>query len=151
MNLEQYLDVLDEMLDEAWAIPLSGGKVALEADKVREILEEIRLHTPNEIRQAKAIVADRSAIVNTARNEAEHIIRTAEERAAAMVAQDEIHKQAVTRAGEIMEQAQTKSREMRRAATDYAETVLKNAEESVAASLNEIKQARTALRIPKKS
>ncbi len=151
MNLEQYLDALDEMLDEAWSIPLSGGKVALEAEKVRHILEEIRLHTPGEIRQAKAIVADRSSIVNTARNEAEHIIRTAEERAAAMVQQDEIHKQAVARAGEIMEQAQTKSREMRRAATDYAETVLKNTEEAVAASLNEVKQARTALRIPKKS
>lgn len=151
MNLEEYLDKLAEMVDEGWSIPLSGGKVAVDGDKVREILEQIHEHMPSEIRQAKAIVADRNSIVSTARNEAEHIIRSAEERAAAMVTQDEIHKQAVARAAEIMEQAQTKSREMRRAATDYAETVLKNAEDSVSASLSEIKQARTALRIPKKS
>ena len=150
MNIEEYLDTLDSLLDDSWSIPLSGGKIAVDQAKAREIIEDIRLHMPNEIRQAKAIVADRSSIITTAKNEAEHIIHTAEERAAAMIAQEEIHKQAVAHANEIMNQAQEKSREMRRAATEFAETVLKNSEESVAASLNEIKQARTALRIPKK-
>lgn len=150
MNMEEYLDMLGDMVDEGWSIPLSGGKVAVDADKVREIIEDIRLHMPTEIKQAKLIVADRSDIISKAKAEAEHIIHSAEERARAMVAQDEIHRQAVQRASEIMEQAQTKSREMRRAATDFAETVLKNTEETLSGSLSEVKQARTALRIPKK-
>ncbi len=150
MNMEDYLDVLGDMIDQGWSIPLSGGKVAVDSAKVKELLEDIRLHMPTEIRQAKLIVADRSDIIAKAKAEAEHIIHTAEERARAMVAQDEIHRQATLRASEIMEQAQTKSREMRRAATDFAETVLKNTEECLSGSLNEVKQARTALRIPKK-
>lgn len=150
MNLEDYLDNLGEMVDEGWSIPLSGGKVAVDADKVREIIEDIRLHMPSEIRQAKLIVADRGDIISKAKAEAEHIIHSAEERARAMVAQEEIHRQAVARASEVMEQAQTKAREMRRAATDFAETVLKNTEDALSVSLNEVKQARTALRIPKK-
>lgn len=150
MNMEEYLDKLGDMVDEGWSIPLSGGKVAVDADKVREIIEDIRLNMPTEIRQAKLIVADRSDIIAKAKAEAEYIIHSAEERARAMVAQDEVHRQAVQRAGEIMEQAQTKSREMRRAATDFAETVLKNTEETLSSSLSEVKQARTALRIPKK-
>lgn len=150
MNTEEYLDTLGDLIDEGWSIPLSGGRVAVDADKVRELIEDIRLHLPTEIRQAKLIVADRSDIISKAKAEAEHIIHSAEDRARAMVAQDEIHRQAVQRASEILEQAQTKSREMRRAATDFAETVLKNAEESLTVSLSEVKQARTALRIPKK-
>ena len=149
MNIDEYLDTLGDLIDEGWSIPLSGGKVAVEAEKVREIIEDIRLNMPNEIRQAKAIVADRSDIIAKAKAEAEHIISSAEERAKAMIAQDEIHRQATARAAEIIESAQTKSREMRRAATDFAETVLKNSEETLAGSLSEVKQARTALRIPK--
>jgi len=149
MNIEEYLDSLDSLFDESWSVPLSGGKVVVDTAKAREIIEDIRLHMPNEIRQAKAIVADRASIITTAKNEADHIIHTAEERAAAMIKQEEIYKQATARATEISEQAQTKSREMRRAATEFAETVLKNSEEAVAAALNEIKQARTALRVPK--
>ena len=64
----------------------------LDADEVKQILGEIRDSLPNEIRQAKAIVADRSQIISDAKREAETIVRVAEERAKAMVNQNEIVK-----------------------------------------------------------
>ena len=79
MNIEEILEQLDDMLDTAWAMPLSGGKVVVDGDRVRDLLDAIRANLPSEIRQARAIVNDRADIVDTAKKEAESIIRNAEE------------------------------------------------------------------------
>lgn len=71
---------------------------------------------PSEIRQARAIVADRTDIVATAKREAEGIIRTAEERARSMVSHEEVVRQAQAKAKEILSQSQQKAREMRKGA-----------------------------------
>ena len=92
---------MDEMLDRAWNLPLTGGRCVVDAEKVRDLIDDIRLNMPAEIKQAKQIVADRSDIINVAKTEAETIVRKAEDRAKALVEQEEITKQAQTRAVEI--------------------------------------------------
>lgn len=113
MNIEEILDMLDELLDRAWNLPLSGGRCVIDAEKVREMVDDIRLNLPDEIKQAKAIVKDRTEILSSAKSEAEAIVRKAEERARVMIAQDEVMKQAQAKATEIVTQAQTKSKEIR--------------------------------------
>ena len=54
MNVSSLLDELDEMIDSAWNMPLSGGKALVDAERVREIVDKIRSSLPQEIRQAKA-------------------------------------------------------------------------------------------------
>ena len=56
MNIEEILDVLDEVLDRAWNLPLTGGRCVVDADKVRDMIDEVRLNLAGEIKQAKAIV-----------------------------------------------------------------------------------------------
>ena len=90
MNVEELLDELYDMVEKAWNFPLSRGRAMLDGEEVKDILEEIREAMPQEIRQAKAIVADRTQIISDAKREAETIVRVAEERARAMVNQDEI-------------------------------------------------------------
>lgn len=97
MNIEDILDLLDDMIDRAWSLPLTGGRCVVDAEKVRELLDDMRLNLPTEIKQAKAIVADRTEIVTVAKREAETIVRRAEERAKALVAQEEITRQAQAR------------------------------------------------------
>lgn len=97
MNVSSLLDELDEMIDSAWNMPLSGGKALVDAERVREIVDKIRSSLPQEIRQAKAIVSDRSQIIADAKREAETVVRVAEERARVMVNQDEIVRQAQAR------------------------------------------------------
>ncbi|HPV99955.1 MAG TPA: ATPase, partial [Oscillospiraceae bacterium] len=82
MSIEETLDQLDELIDRSWSLPLTGGRCVVDADKVRELLDEIRLNMPTEIRQAQSIVADRTEIVNAAKRESEAIIARAEKRAA---------------------------------------------------------------------
>ena len=146
MSIEEILDQLDELIDRAWSLPLTGGRCVVDADKVRELLDDVRLNMPTEIRQAQSIVADRTEIVNTAKKEAEAIIARAEKRAAALVEEEEIVRQSRSKAAEIAQQAQQQSREMRQSAKEFVDNILKNTEESLSASMNEVKNTRAAFR-----
>lgn len=60
MNIDEILNMIDDMLEEAWSLPFSGGRCVVDAQKVKECVEDIRLNLPGEIKQAKMIVADRN-------------------------------------------------------------------------------------------
>ena len=146
MNVDELLDLLDETLEESTNLPFTGGKRMVDVDKVRDIIDDIRLNMPAEIKQAKAIVNDRAEIVAGARREAEGIIKKAEDRARIMVDQQEIVRQAQQKAAELLSAAQQQSREMRTTITDYCENMLRQTEESLARSAAEVKNVRGALR-----
>ena len=144
MNMEELLDQLDELLDKGMRFP--GGRTVVELEKVRALIDDMRLNMPQEVKQARGIVADRVEIINNAKRDAEETVRNAEERAKAMVAQEEITKLAQQRANEIVAQAQTKSREMRKAAQDVVDDLMARSDEQLSANLAEIKKTRAALR-----
>ena len=144
MTIDELLEQLDEILDSGIKIP--GKKTLVDIDKLRAVVDEIRLNIPAEIKQAKGIVADRSDIINNAKREADGIIRNAEERAKAMTAQEEIVKRSQAMAAEIIANAQTKSREMRKAAQDFVDDIMRRADEGLTANLGEVRKTRAALK-----
>ena len=146
MNIEEILDMLDELLDKSWSLPLSGGRSVVDDEKVRELLDDIRLNLPSEIKQAKAIVADRADILATAKREADAVVRRAEDRARALIAQEEIIKQAQQKAAEILSQAQTKAKELRNASQDFSDDLLRQSEETLTKLLTEVRTTRQAMR-----
>ena len=146
MNIEDILDELDELLDKAWGLPLTGGKCVVDAEKVRDYIDDIRLNMPTEIKQAKAIVSDRAEIISIAKREAENILHKAEERARVLIAQEEITKQAQAKAAETLSQAQMRAREMRQAAQDFSDEILKEAEEVLIKAVNDVKTTRQTIR-----
>lgn len=144
MNMDDLMEQLDEVLDGGLKLP--GKRVIVDVEKVRAIIDDMRMTMPTEVKQAKGIVADRADIINNAKREADSIIRVAEERAKALVAQEEITKLAQAKAGEVLAAAQKKSREMRKAAQDFVDDLMQRSDEQLTANLNEIKKTRAALR-----
>lgn len=144
MTLDELLEQFDEVLDSGIKIP--GKKTLVDVEKLRAIVDDIRLNIPSEIKQARGIVADRADIITTAKREADGIIRNAEEKAQAMVAQEEIVKMAQEKAAEIISNAQGKSKEMRRAAQDFVDDIMRRADEGLTANLGEIRKTRAALK-----
>ena len=130
------------MVEKAWSLPLSHGRAVLDGDEVKKILDEIKQALPQEIRQAKAIVADRSQIISDARQEAETIVRLAEERKKAMINQHEIVKQAQQKSNDMISQTQAKIREMRKASNDYIDDLMKRTDDALAANLAELRKTR---------
>lgn len=144
MNIDELLEMLDEIIDSGVKIP--GKKTLIDADKLREVVDDIRLNLPTEIKQAKGIVADRAEIITDAKREADNMIRAAEERAKAMVAQEEITQLAQAKAGEIISNAQVKSREMRKAAQDFVDDLMARADKELTANLVEVRKTRASLK-----
>lgn len=144
MNMDELLDQLDETLEGGMKIP--GKKVIVNAETVRAIIDDLRMTMPNEIKQAKAIVNDRSDIITNAKREADTIIRAAEERAKSMTAQEEITKLAQAKASEIISTAQAKSKEMRKAAQDFVDDIMRRADEGLTENLAEVRKTRASLK-----
>lgn len=148
MKIDELLDKLDDGVDKAWSLP--GGKCVMDAEKVRGIIDDLRLNLPKEIPQAKAIVSDRMEIIKNAKEEAAQIVRSAEERARAMVTQDEITRRAQEKAAALLDEAQQKAREIRKGAADFSESLLRQTEESMGAAVMELRKARQVLKTPPK-
>ena len=146
MNIEEILDMMDDMLDRAWSLPMTGGRCVIDAEKVREMIDDIRLNLPSEVKQAKGIVADRNEILTAAKREAETLVRRAEERARQLVSQEAVLKEAQGKATEVLSQTQMRSREMKQAAQEFSDKMLRETEESLAKALTDVKTTRQALR-----
>ncbi|MDR0222845.1 MAG: ATPase [Oscillospiraceae bacterium] len=146
MSIEEILEMMDETLDKAVAVPFSGKKSLIDVEKMHELVYEIRSNMPKEIEQARNLVGERKIIMNEARSEADAIIKKAEERAKSLVSHQEITRLAQSRAEEIMINAQQKSKELRHTTNDYVDNMLGKAEELLSRNLADIKKARMALK-----
>lgn len=69
MTLDELLEQFDEVLDSGIKIP--GKKTVVDIEKLRAVVDDIRLNIPAEIKQAKGIVADRADIITNAKREAD--------------------------------------------------------------------------------
>ena len=148
-SIDGIIAMMEEMLDGAWSIPLSGGRAAIDADRFHELLEDLKMHIPVEVAKAKEIVNDRKIILDEAKKEAEMVIRVAEERSKKMVDHDEIVKQAQVKANEILSNSQLQARELKKATSDYVGALLRSNEEHLAKTLNDLRSKRQAIKVNK--
>ena len=84
MNTDQLLNQIEDILDGG-AKTLRGGKIAVDAESVRNTIDEIRAGLPKEIAQAKIIVADRNNILAKAKQESVNVVTAAQEKSRALV------------------------------------------------------------------
>lgn len=151
MSVDDLIDELYNMIEKAWNFPLSRGRAVLDGEQVRQILDEMREMLPQEVHQARAIVADRSQILADAKREADTTVHVAQERAKSLVAQDAVTREAQQRASEIISQAQAKSREMRRATNEYVDDLMKRTDEELTQLLAEERKIRQSIKASQRS
>ena len=145
-GVDELLDMLFQMIDEAKGVLMSPDKCTIERDKALDLLDEIRAQFPMELAEAKKLLAARSEYISAAKREAELIRQQAEEQAKQMVAEDKLLAQARERGNQMLKQAEEQSRELRRAANEYCEDTLRRTEEAVAEAYDEIKKSRARFR-----
>ncbi len=145
MSIDEILNEMDEMLEDSINLPFSGGKRMVDVEKIRDLMDEIKRNLPDEVRQAKAIVQDRTDIINAAKKEADVLVHQAEARAAGLVSEAEIVKSSQAKAGEILATAQQQSREMRKQVLDYCDGMLRQSEEELTRRARGIRDVRANL------
>lgn len=145
-GVEELLDMLFQIVDEAKNTPLARDKCTIERDQVLDLIDDIRAQFPVELAEAKKLLSTRAEFIASARREADLIRNQAEERAKQILAEDELLAQARQRGNEMMQQAEERSRELKRAANEYCEDALRRTEEAVAEAYDEIKKSRIRFR-----
>ena len=66
MKLELLIDELQEIIDSGFTMPLSGGKMVVNTERIKEIIDEMRTNMPQEVK----IIADANAEASKIRNDA---------------------------------------------------------------------------------
>ena len=145
-GIDELIDVLYGMVEEAWSIPLGKDKCVIEREKVLDLLDEIRGNLPNEIKAAREIDEKRNEIVAAGKKEADSLKLQSEEKARQILNQNEIVVKAKEKANEIMNVTEAKSRDLKIAASSYCDDILKQTEDSVNETLAEIKKLRAQFR-----
>ena len=145
-HIEEIINSLYDLIQDAKNVPLSADKCMLERDKALDMLDEIIARLPGELKQSRAIVDSRNEIVGQARREAESIIRQAQEEAKTMVTQEAIYQEAKRQCQEMVLQTQVRLAELRKASNEYMDDALRRTEEAIALSLGEVQDTRAKFR-----
>ena len=126
-KIEQIITEIEEYIDGCKFKPLSSSVIMVNKDEIDEMLAELRLRTPDEIKKYQKIIANKDAILNDAKERAENMVAEATAHINQLVSEHEIMQQAYKEANSIIESAQKQAQEMLDSATNEANSVRMNA------------------------
>ncbi len=145
-HIEDMINNLYDMVQDARALPLGADKCILERDKVLDMLDEIIAQLPAELKQSQTIVESRNELIGQARREAESVIRDAQEKAKQLVSEEAIYEEAKKQCKELVAQTQERIAQLRKVSNDYMDDALRRTEEAVAKSLSDVQDTRAKFR-----
>ncbi len=139
MDALELLEELEDIIDKGFKVPFSG-RCLLDKEELLEVLAEIKVKLPEDLKQAKWIKAERERILADARAEADNLIKTANDQIIAMVDENEITKKAKAHATEIVEEANMQAYSTKASSYEYADYLLENVENVVVNTIKDLEQ-----------
>jgi len=145
MEIFTLLEAIEEALEKSKTIPFSGKSI-VDKDEFLDIIKEIRIKLPDELKQAKWVKEERTRIIVEAQKEAEEIVKEAENRIISMIDEHEITRKAYEQKAQIIEAANEMSREISNGTKDYADNLLAKIEMVLEDALKTVQNNRKELK-----
>ena len=123
MEIFNLLETIEDMLENSKTLPFTN-KAVLDKEELLDIIKEIRLKLPEELKQAKVIKEEHERIIEKANEEAQDIVKEAENRIISMIDEHEITKKAYEQKNKIIENANDMAREISNGTKAYADNIL---------------------------
>ncbi len=158
-RIEQIIEEIEEFVESCKYQPLSTTKIVVNKEELEELLRELRMKTPDEVKRYQKIISNKDAIIADAQDKADtmiaeaqakvdSMIAEAQARAAEMVSQHEIMQHAYAlanetvaaanqQAQEIVDEATTDANNIRMGAISYTDSMLGSMEDILATAINE--------------
>lgn len=138
-RIEQIIEEIEEYVDSCKFQPLSSTKIVVNKEELEELLRELRMKTPDEIKRYQKIISNKDAILEDAQAKADAIIAEAQAKANRIVSESEVMQKALEQSNELLEQtnaqaqeiidnATTDSNNIRMSAIAYTDEMLDNLE-----------------------
>ena len=144
MDILHLIDRLEEILNESRPFPFTRN-VIVDEDKVLDLIDQMRVAIPDEVKKAQQLLAQRDRVLAQAQEEANRTLALAREKSDQLVERDAIVQAAHVRAEEIIAQARIDIQDTRRDADEYALETLTRLEIELDRSLNQVRNGISTL------
>ena len=134
MEIQNLVDRLEQVLNDSTRVPLSAYLMVNE-DKIYNIVDQLRITVPDEIKRANRIESEKERILAQAHEEAERIRELSKQEATELVKREVITSAAQQRADHILERARRDAQSLRQEADIYVVNELNKLEEDLLRSL----------------
>lgn len=141
-KIEALIDEIEEYINGCKFQTLSNSRIIVNKDEIDELLRELRMNTPDEIKRYQKMISNRDAILDDARRKAESLINDATIQTNQLINEHEIMQQAYAKAHEvvtlatnqaqeILDKATIEANSVRAAAMQYTDDLLANLEKII--------------------
>ncbi len=137
MDILHLVDRLEELFNQSRPIPFTHN-VIVDEDRMLNLIDQMRVAIPEEVKKAQQILAQRDRILAQAQEEANRTLNIAREKSEQLLARDAIVQAAQARAEQILIQARTDADNIRHEADGYVIDALERAEVELERSLTQV-------------
>ncbi len=138
MDILHLVDRLEELFNQSRPIPLTHN-VIVDEDRFLDIIDQMRISIPEEVKKAQQVYAQRDRILAQAQEEANRTVALAREKADELVNKEIIVQEASRRAEQIIEQAHQEAENIKEGADRYAHDKLVELEMQLEQILNQVR------------
>ncbi|HNK62555.1 MAG TPA: hypothetical protein PKL78_07270 [Anaerolineales bacterium] len=137
MDILQLIDRLEELFNDAKAVPFTHN-VVVDEDRMLELIDQMRIAIPEEVKKAQQVVAQRDRVMAQAQEEANRTLQLARDKADGLVHKDMITQEAQRRADQILAQARAEAEGVRADADNYVVDTLMQLQDQIAKLGNQV-------------
>ena len=148
MDILHLVDRLEEVFNAGRPIPLTR-LLTVDEDRVLELIDQMRVSIPDEVKKAQQVLAQRDRILAQAQEEAARTVQLAKEKVDQMVERDSVTMAAQSRAEQILQNAKADAERVRADADDYALEILTRLETELTKTLTQVRNGIAKLRAEK--
>lgn len=122
-RIEQIIEEIEEYVDSCKFQPLSSTKIVVNKEELEELLRELRMKTPDEIKRYQKIISNKDAILQDAQAKADKLIAEATQRTQQMIDESEVMRQANEQSQDLLERTNQQAQEILDNATNDANNI----------------------------
>ncbi|MGD2057553.1 MAG: hypothetical protein PVI04_02380 [Anaerolineales bacterium] len=148
MDILHLVDRLEELFNESRPIPLTHS-VIVDEDRMLEIIDQMRISVPDEVKKAQQVLAQRDRVLAQAQEEANRTVKIAKEKGDEIISRDAIVDGAQARAEQIIAQARADAEALRMEADEYIIEALGALESELTRLLNQARNGIAKLNVEK--
>jgi hypothetical protein len=137
MDILQLIDRLEELFNDAKAVPFTHN-VVVDEDKMLELIDQMRIAIPEEVKKAQQLVAQRDRVMAQAQEEANRTLQIARDKADQLVQKDVVTQEAQRRADQILAQVRAEAEGVRADADNYVLDTLLQLQDQIAKMSNQV-------------
>lgn len=148
MDILHLVDRLEEILNQSRPFPFTHN-VIVDEDKMLDLIDQMRVAIPEEVKKAQQVLAQRDRILAQAQEEANRTLAIAREKSEQLVERDSIAQASQSRAEQVVVQARAEAERLRREADDYVVDTLMRLEADLDRSLTQVRNGIRSLQVDK--